>query len=462
PARRKQNARPDGIRPTPDTAKGGPAPRIEPRSPVNPKGKRPEHPNEHPNDRPVQMPKGRPKDPARPKERPRPPPPFSMPPQQQQQQQLKERQQEIPKQRPRPKAPATGSATASATGASTPERPKQKRPVKPKPQQLKPGEPKQPKTGDPILRHRPSDPPPAVAVVGPAAEALELPPVDLAPPTKVCIRWLPPDLPEHVFWRAAEPALPWFDASGVGSVMQRECEVPETESVACGLQTDADAGSEADRDNQSTPADAGADISPHGPTRRCAASVYESANIARLDSKPYWRRFVPGKQHRSKKPLEPSRAYIMFASPGEADHFYQRFHSHMFGKDGVNTRAVVELALFQGVPQEAQPDPLEGTIDADVDFRRFLGMDVAQQPALAAAGDRVPAMSYAAAAGAGDDDVTPLIRHLRELKGTQGASAARGKGVQTQTAPASPARTAKPNSPRAPKAAALKKQRRPN
>ncbi|KAJ1782619.1 hypothetical protein LPJ59_006764, partial [Coemansia sp. RSA 2399] len=44
------------------------------------------------------------------------------------------------------------------------------------------------------------------------------------PVTKICIRWLPADLPEHVFWSSVEPALPWFDPENVGSVKQKDRE----------------------------------------------------------------------------------------------------------------------------------------------------------------------------------------------------------------------------------------------
>ncbi|KAJ2777881.1 Regulator of nonsense transcripts 3B [Coemansia javaensis] len=158
-------------------------------------------------------------------------------------------------------------------------------------------------------------------------------------------------------------------------------------------------------------------VSPLGPVKAVAVDVYESAATARLDAAPYWRQFVPGKQHRSRKPVEPSRAYILFATAAEAEHFHKGFHGHVFGKDGVNMRAVVELAAFQGVPSEAPPDPLAGTIDDDPDFCRFLGADDAAVPA---ALETPRAASYAAAAGA--EDTTPLIRYLREMKGTPGRS----------------------------------------
>ncbi|KAJ2770243.1 hypothetical protein IWQ56_002242 [Coemansia nantahalensis] len=188
-------------------------------------------------------------------------------------------------------------------------------------------------------------------------------------------------------------------------------------------------------------------ISPLGPTKRITGSVYESGNIARFDEPPYWRAFVRGKEHRSSKPAEPSRAYIVFATADEAGHFHRRFHRHVFGKNGVSSRAMVELALFQGAPAPRLVDPLEGTIDQAADFRRFLGLEAPPLP------PQPPAMSYAAAAGADaatDSGVTPLIRYLRELKGARGGAAARGKGTR-----------ARPHAPATPKTPTPKKQRRP-
>ncbi|KAJ2816257.1 hypothetical protein GGI24_005772, partial [Coemansia furcata] len=69
-------------------------------------------------------------------------------------------------------------------------------------------------------------------------------PVERKPVTKVTIRWLPVDLPEHVFWRSVEPALPWFDPQHVGAVVQKERVVlrglnPDLETVAASVEATA-------------------------------------------------------------------------------------------------------------------------------------------------------------------------------------------------------------------------------
>ncbi|KAJ2451387.1 hypothetical protein GGF42_004266 [Coemansia sp. RSA 2424] len=284
---------------------------------------------------------------------------------------------------------------------------------------------------------------------------------DPKPTTKVSIRWLPVDLPEHVFWRSVEPALPWFDPQSVGSLVQKErevlhrpCSLPEAVSADNGA---ASAEAEATLEQDAAPRDEGAesvgdaqvplatgDVLPSskGTTTMAMVDVYESRNLDRLDSKPYWRAFVPGKQHQSKaKPTNPSRAYILFATREEVDHFYKRYHGHVFSKNGAVSRAVVELAAFQHVPWSvgaSTVDRLSGTIDDDPDFIAFLAMDPnsiddgAKDEATTAEGGRpLSHVSYAAAASSsanarseGDargsaaaETTTPLINYLRELKG---------------------------------------------
>ncbi|KAJ2887271.1 hypothetical protein H4R27_000068 [Coemansia aciculifera] len=331
---------------------------------------------------------------------------------------------------------------------------------------------------------------------GPASQSQQilqqLPPppksVERKPVTKVTIRWLPVDLPEHVFWKSVEPALPWFDPQHVGVVVQKECLVlrglkSDLEAITADIEATANTEPEATPDQGSVPKDeaetecdpqaplAAADDMPSlslGATTTVMVDVYESGNLSRLDSEPYWRAFVPGKQHQSRaKPADPSRAYILFATPAEVDHFYRHYHGHIFSKNGTVSRAAVELAAFQHVPWSvgiSAGDMLSGTIDEDPDFIAFLAMDP-NAIADATAGDGVAAagtkplshVSYAAAASSstnggseGDakgakETTTPLINYLRELKskasGARSANRSAAHGKPAATATSSPAKT---------------------
>ncbi|KAJ2018506.1 hypothetical protein GGI14_002249 [Coemansia sp. S680] len=334
----------------------------------------------------------------------------------------------------------------------------------------------------------------------PAAQAQQigqhlppLRPVERKPVTKVTIRWLPVDLPEHVFWKSVESALPWFDPQHVGTVVQKERQVllgqkSDLEAMAADVGATATTEPDATADEGSVPMDeaeaecdaqapvAAADDMPSlslGATTTVMVDVYESDNLSRLDSEPYWRAFVPGKQHQSRaKPADPSRAYILFATPAEVDHFYRHYHGHVFSKNGNVSRAAVELAAFQHVPWSAgisAGDMLSGTIDDDPDFIAFLTMDP-NAIADATAGDSVAVagikplshVSYAAAASAsnggseGDakgakETTTPLINYLRELK-SKGARSAKKSSVQgsaygkpAATPTSSPAKTPVPS-----------------
>ncbi|KAJ1965481.1 hypothetical protein GGI12_000753 [Dipsacomyces acuminosporus] len=277
------------------------------------------------------------------------------------------------------------------------------------------------------------------------------------PVTKVCIRLLPADLPEHVFWRSIEPALPWFDPENAGAVAQKELLVlcgrgselqttatepdrkPESEAQPAEASYPKPEGSE---DVGNSAADDGTAVSPLAATRAELVAVYESKNLSRLDSEPYWRQYVPGKIHRSKsKPVQPSRAYILFATTEEVDHFFRHYHGHVFSKNNVITRAAVELAPFQYVPHllDAESDNVEGTIDQDPDFLAFLNpkppaSNGDQQAEDTSAKPALSHVSYAAAvsvkSGASDNAsssanastgakpaaTTPLINYLRVLK----------------------------------------------
>ncbi|PIA17244.1 hypothetical protein COEREDRAFT_91957 [Coemansia reversa NRRL 1564] len=250
---------------------------------------------------------------------------------------------------------------------------------------------------------------------------------------KLCIRWLPADLPEHVFWRAIESALPWFDAANTGSVEQRKRFVltallPGHDNPQDDME-DSKAKEPLKEDDSSEDTMASQEhIATKGATTEVMQSFYESKNLARLDSEPYWRRFVPGKQHASKaKPVEPSCAYIAFASDAEAGHFYRKFHGHVFGRvGGVQWRARVELAKFQSlfIEEHMVSDPLNGTIDSDPDFMAFLDPRVQEKPP--------QQVSYAAAVGGSDKKVTPLIRYLRELKAKKNLSQSKAAGKKVK------------------------------
>ncbi|KAJ2140346.1 hypothetical protein IWW43_005766 [Coemansia sp. RSA 1935] len=231
----------------------------------------------------------------------------------------------------------------------------------------------------------------------------------LDPATKVCVRWLPADLPEHVFWQSIESSLPWFDASHTGSVVEHERLVLATTEPSANSDTPAP-----ETELQPTEAtDAGTSISPHAATTTGTMCVYESANVSRLDTRPYWRQFVAGKQYQSRaKAAEPSRAYIVFATASEAREFHQKYHGHMFTKNGMQSRARVEQAMFQCMAVTDAVDPLEGSIDDDPAFRAFL------DPTHEHEKREVPArVSYATATAAdAGEDVTPLIQYLRKLK----------------------------------------------
>ncbi|KAJ2795470.1 hypothetical protein H4R20_005867 [Coemansia guatemalensis] len=369
--------------------------------------------------------------------------------------------------KPGPASPAASASTAVPT--KQPPAPKilQRNPPKPKeqPRQQPRAQPKPKPTPKPVAKPKtklsaePSSPAVPTATVASVATveaqtaavadtlvaaaerpASRPPPAPRSKPAhrsvKLCIRWLPADLPEHVFWRAIEPSLPWFDAASIGSVVQRKRFVltallpghDQSQSDADGLKatepTEEDEGSE----DTMTPQE---HIATEGATTAVPQSFYESENLARLDCAPYWRRFVAGKQHASKaKPVEPSCAYIAFASDAEAGHFYRRFHGHVFGREGgVQWRARVELTAFQSLPvgEHAVPDPLEDTIDADPDFMAFLDPRVQQKPPQHA--------SYAAAVGGSEEKVTPLIKYLRELKAKKNLPQSKAAGKKAKPAP---------------------------
>ncbi|KAJ1866188.1 hypothetical protein LPJ78_002010 [Coemansia sp. RSA 989] len=258
------------------------------------------------------------------------------------------------------------------------------------------------------------------------SESYKLQPADLRLDSgiKVCVRWLPADLPEHVFWQSVEPALPWFDPNLAGTV-KKEAR-PVLSALGLANDTPLNENETASSPEQTETTETDEPVMALAPTTMTETSVYKSPNLERLDSKPYWRQYVPGKQHKSKaKSL--SRAYIVFAAPSEAEHFYRKYHGHVFSKNGTQTRAIVELAPFQSVAWLYSPekDPLQGTFESDPAFKEFATQQFVSQVATGSPsnGDAEnPHKSYAAAAAKPSDTsasefvATPLIKYLHEVK----------------------------------------------
>ncbi|KAJ2851157.1 hypothetical protein IWW36_001295 [Coemansia brasiliensis] len=306
----------------------------------------------------------------------------------------------------------------------------------------------------------------------PVSEAYKQQPADLRLDSgvKICVRWLPADLPEHVFWQSIESALPWFDPNSVGTVVKEACPVLSALSPANGKPLEQ--GESVNGSEQTEKAESNKSAMPLAPTTMAETSIYRSANLEKLDSKPYWRQFIPGKQHKSKaKSL--SRAYIVFAAPSEAEHFYRKYHGHVFSKNGTQTRAIVELAPFQSVAWLFSPerDPLEGTFENDPSFKAFMTQQFASQAAdnPGNEGARDSHESYAAAAAKPSDTsasgsefvATPLIKYLHEVK----ARSLKGGKLADKTNVASaktPPRSSKPATAPSAKKAREKRSRRQN
>ncbi|KAJ1947086.1 hypothetical protein FBU59_001918, partial [Linderina macrospora] len=206
--------------------------------------------------------------------------------------------------------------------------------------------------------------------------------------TRVCVRLLPADLPEHVFWKSIEPALPWFAPEDTGDMVKVDWDVAYRPEPTDGVVSDSEKPEKTEKPER---AETKAMLSL-APTRTVQIDVYQSRNICRLDSAPYWRQYVPGKVHKSKsKPPTASRAYILFDTADEVTYFHQRYHGHVFCKNNVVSRALVELAMSQEIPRDFTPttDATEGTIDDDPDFQAFLNPKSAEELAAAEAAKQV-------------------------------------------------------------------------
>lgn len=295
-----------------------------------------------------------------------------------------------PRRKSKLKPPATPNNNSGEEGKASP---KKKRPQQlPKPQQKKP----------------PTTPT--------SSKLKKVPPTPVfTPTTKIVIRCLPADIPEHIFWRSIEPALPWFDPQKIGEITKRPMKVVDRES------------------NTVVPKE---------------VDAYTSPNLVKLDAVPYWRLFVTGKKRRSEaKGDVPSRAYILFSSMTEAEHFHKKYHGHAFSrKDTVMTRARVEMAPYQHVPHTVNgkaavaKDELAGTIDDDPDFVAFVNSQ--SPPALSAPPPEATPqlLSYAVAAQSSSTEntaatTTPLIAYLKKMKASQPA---RAKKKPTTPATSSP------------------------
>ncbi|KAJ2704028.1 hypothetical protein FB645_003622 [Coemansia sp. IMI 203386] len=285
-----------------------------------------------------------------------------------------------------------------------------------------------------------------VSKAGVDSEASRLPTVSDRLSTKVCIRWLPSDLPEHVFWRSVEPALPWYNPETPGAMVCRQREVlclqDETDSHGMDQEQDQQVPKSEPETNELEPEPEPSASSPdsevpvqpearlaRASTRTVNVDVFSGPAIDKLDEHPYWRCFVSGKTHRTRaKPADPARAYILFSTQAEVDYFYRRYHGHTFAKNGAVRRAVVELASFQHVALDESPDRIEGTIDDDADFQAFLNPHLAQHKpkpsaarvSYAAAAASKPALSaehrLAGTEAGGAPSSTPLIDYLRAIK----------------------------------------------
>ncbi|OMH86205.1 hypothetical protein AX774_g232 [Zancudomyces culisetae] len=138
---------------------------------------------------------------------------------------------------------------------------------------------------------------------------------------KVIIRRLPPDLPEHIFWKSVENALLWYNKSDEGTVyevkmrvsaLQKEGAVDgnatgniaeqknENESVldtelVAGADVDKKTGTNLDADEHNEQDIKLNKTSYISETQVISTQMYTSRNLAKLDQKPYYREYIQGK-----------------------------------------------------------------------------------------------------------------------------------------------------------------------
>ncbi|KAJ1919006.1 hypothetical protein H4219_002265 [Mycoemilia scoparia] len=198
---------------------------------------------------------------------------------------------------------------------------------------------------------------------------------------KVIIRCLPPDLPEHIFWKSVEPCLPWFDREKVSEFTKTEKEIPIDDKDA---KKSASSGENGNGDQNLDTGETIKDESSRGSkkigtksaTKVVSVDFYTSPNLEVLDHGLFWRSFIPGKVSSSSAKISTqSRAYIIFKTKEEVDYFIGRYNRHAFvDNNNRKTHAIVELAPYQGHPNKppAKANPSEDTIEDDADFTAFL------------------------------------------------------------------------------------------
>ncbi|EDQ85824.1 uncharacterized protein MONBRDRAFT_38659 [Monosiga brevicollis MX1] len=104
-----------------------------------------------------------------------------------------------------------------------------------------------------------------------------------------------------------------------------------------------------------------------------------------------------------------ARAYVKFNNRDAMLHFARGFDGHLFkGQDGSEHRARVECAPFADVPPKKAPDPLQGTIEDDPDYKRFLEERDAKPEALPSAEEWLKEHEAQLAELADPADATPL------------------------------------------------------
>ncbi|PWA02560.1 hypothetical protein BB558_001290 [Smittium angustum] len=227
-----------------------------------------------------------------------------------------------------------------------------------------------------------------------------------APRLKVVIRRLPPDLPENVFWKSIESHLPWYKKENEGENFQTSkkdilqgdtIEVNSITGTSITTPTphtsdkptsNVDPSSSQDNSNGSVEAKGEGpnsslvnqenlnQINEQLPTKAIDNSLFKSENLKRLDTFPYWRLYVKGKNSKRESKISiPSRAYIGFKTPEELVQFQRSYHGHIFvSKNRIEYRSLVEIAPFQSVPVhiKGRKDNLSGTIKTDPGFLAFV------------------------------------------------------------------------------------------
>ncbi|PVU94237.1 hypothetical protein BB561_002713 [Smittium simulii] len=240
------------------------------------------------------------------------------------------------------------------------------------------------------------------------------------PKTKIEIRNLPFDLPKHIFWKSIEKHLPWYEQSKDGVIIQIKklqsslikndpADSKNSQKILSSLKfTENSSDSqkmfdEPNTENSDNPsltksaqvAEVGSkeleiNLKPQeednlqesellqylGPTQIAEVPTYDSENLKKLDTSPYYRLFIAGKPpKRFSKISKSSRAYIGFKTNTEATSFINSYKTHKFvSKTMLVTPVKVDFALSQMSPNSTKnnKDQLLATIDKDSDFIEFV------------------------------------------------------------------------------------------